>query len=45
VQITETGKAFELHNVGDRQYASVGRAAISESLPAAMMFELARTAV
>jgi CheY-like chemotaxis protein len=44
VQITETGKAFELHNVGDRQYASVGRDAIGESLPAAMMFELARTA-
>jgi CheY-like chemotaxis protein len=44
VQITETGKAFELHNVGDRQFASVGRDAVSESLPAAMMFELARSA-
>lgn len=40
--ITEGGRAFEVHNMGDRQIASVGRAAILESLPAALLFELAR---
>jgi hypothetical protein len=42
IQITEQGKAFQLHNVGGRQFASVGRDAIIESLPAALVFELSR---
>jgi len=42
IQITDDGKAFEVHNIGERQFASVGRAAIVESLPSALMFELAR---
>ena len=43
VQIAEHGKAFEIVNLGGRQFASVGREALLESLPAAMMFELARS--
>lgn len=42
VQIAEHGKAFEVLNLGSHQFASVGREALLESLPAAMMFELAR---
>jgi len=42
IQLTEDGKAFEVRNVGGRQTASVGRAAIVTSLPSALMFELAR---
>jgi CheY-like chemotaxis protein len=44
IQITDDGKAFEVRNVGDRQFASVGRAAIVDSLPSALLFELARCA-
>jgi CheY-like chemotaxis protein len=43
VQIAETGRAFEVLNLGSHQFASVGRDALLESLPAAMMFELARS--
>ncbi len=43
VQIAEHGKAFEVLNLGTHQFASVGREALLESLPAAMMFELARS--
>lgn len=43
VQIAEYGKAFEVLNLGTHQYASVGLDALLESLPAAMMFELARS--
>ena len=43
VQIAEHGKAFEVLNLGSHQFASVGRDALLESLPAAMMFELARS--
>jgi hypothetical protein len=42
VQIAEHGKAFEVLNQGGRQFASVGRDAIIDSLPAAMLFELSR---
>jgi hypothetical protein len=42
VAIAEQGKAFEVLNVGDRQFASVGRDAILDSLPAALLFELSR---
>jgi len=43
VQIAEHGRAFEIVNLNGRQFASVGREALLESLPAAMMFELARS--
>lgn len=42
VQIAEYGRAFEVLNLGGHQYASVGKEALLDSLPAAMMFELAR---
>ena len=42
IRLTEHGKAFEVLNVGGRQFASVGRDAILESLPAALIFELSR---
>lgn len=41
--IAEQGRAFEVLNVGGRQVASVGRDAIVESLPAALLFELTRS--
>ena len=42
IQIAEQGRAFEVLNVAGRQFASVGRDAIIESLPAALLFELSR---
>jgi hypothetical protein len=42
IQITEDGKDFEVHSVGERQFTSVGRATIADSLPAALTFELSR---
>jgi hypothetical protein len=42
IRIAEQGKAFEVLNLGGRQFASVGRDAIIETLPAALMFELSR---
>jgi CheY-like chemotaxis protein len=42
INIAEEGKAFEVLNLGGRQFASVGRAAIMDSLPAALLFELSR---
>jgi CheY-like chemotaxis protein len=42
IRLADQGKAFEVLNVGGRQFASVGRDAIIESLPAALMFELSR---
>ena len=42
IQIAVQGKAFEVLNLGGRQFASVGRDAIIESLPAALLFELSR---
>lgn len=43
VQIAEQGKAVEVLNQGGRQFTSVGRDAIIESLPEALKFELARS--
>ncbi len=43
IRIAEQGKAFEVLNLGGHQFASVGRDAIIEALPAALMFELARS--
>ncbi|MDE2369687.1 MAG: hypothetical protein KGN16_12015 [Burkholderiales bacterium] len=42
IQIAEQGKTFEVVNRGGHQFASVGRDAIIESLPAALLFELSR---
>ena len=44
VQVAEQGKVVEVLNQGGRQFTSVGRDAIIESLPEALKFELARTA-
>jgi hypothetical protein len=44
VQIAEQGKAVQVLNQGGRQFTSVGRDAIIESLPDALKFELARNA-
>ena len=44
IQIAEQGKAFEVLNMGGRQIASVGRDALIEALPAALLFELSRQA-
>jgi hypothetical protein len=33
IRLADQGKAFEVLNVGGRQFASVGRDAIIESLP------------
>jgi hypothetical protein len=41
VQLAEDGKPFEVLSIGGRQFASVGRDAIVESLPAAMLYEMA----
>lgn len=43
VQIAEEGRAVQVLNQGGRQFTSVGRDAIIESLPEALKFELART--
>jgi hypothetical protein len=42
IQITEDAKAFEVRRIGDREVASIGRAAIMASLPSALIFELGR---
>ena len=42
IEITEQGRAFELFNVGGRQFASVGRDAIVQQLPSALTFEISR---
>jgi hypothetical protein len=42
VQIAEQGRAFDVLNAGGRQFASVGRDALIESLAAALLFELSR---
>ena len=42
VRIAEQGKAFEVLNLGSRQFASVGRDAIMSALPEALTFELSR---
>lgn len=44
IRIGEQGRAFEILNVGGQQVASVGRDAIIDSLPAALRFELTRSA-
>jgi hypothetical protein len=42
IHIADHGKAFEVLNLAGSQVASVGRDVISDALPAALMFELAR---
>jgi hypothetical protein len=41
VQIAPEGKSFEVLNIAGRQFASVGRDAIMQSLPGAMLYEMA----
>jgi len=41
VQLAENGKPFEVLTAGGRQFASVGIESIVESLPAALLYELA----
>ena len=42
VQISEDGHAFQVHRVAGREHASVSRASIAASLPAALAYEMAR---
>ncbi len=42
IRIADQGKAFEVLNLGGRQFTSVGRDAIMVALPEALTFELAR---
>jgi len=42
VRISDRGKAFEVLNIGGRQFTSVGRDAIMVALPEALTFELSR---
>ena len=42
VSIADQGKAFEVLNLGGRQFASVGRDAVMSALPEALLFELSR---
>ena len=42
ITVADEGKAFEVLNQDGRRLASVGRSAILESLPAALLFELSR---
>ena len=42
ISIADEGKAFEVLHVDGRTFASVGRAALADSLPAALLFELSR---
>jgi len=41
VQTASEGKSFEVLNIADRQFASVGRDGIVQSLPGAMLYEMA----
>lgn len=43
IQISEEGPGFEVLSAGGREFSSVARRAVGESLPAALMFELARS--
>ncbi len=43
IQIAEQGKAMQVLNVGGHQITSVGRDALIESLPEALVFELTRS--
>jgi len=44
IQIAEQGKAVQVLNLAGKQFTSVGRDTIVESLPEALMFELTRNA-
>jgi hypothetical protein len=43
IQITEEGSQFEFSSEGAQHQAIVGRAAVLQSLPSALIFELSRT--
>jgi hypothetical protein len=42
IELAEDGQGMESRTVGNRQFSRVSRAAVIESLPAALMFELSR---
>ena len=42
IEIVEEGSAFEMSGLNGAEIARVGRAVIASSLPAALMFELAK---
>ncbi|MBN8487995.1 MAG: hypothetical protein J0M20_09780 [Burkholderiales bacterium] len=44
IEIAEEGDGFQLSSDNDARRASVGRNAVQESLPSALLFELSRTA-
>lgn len=43
IEVTEEGNSFELSGDSDRHHAIVGREAVLQSLPSALIFELSRT--
>jgi hypothetical protein len=43
IEIAEEGHGFELSGDGDKHLATVGREAVLQSLPSALIFELSRT--
>lgn len=44
IEVAEEGNAFQLSGEGERRHALVGRDAVAESLPSALLFELSRSA-
>ena len=42
IELAEEGRRLQTRQIGARQYSSIGRGAIIESLPAALMYELSR---
>lgn len=43
IEIAEEGDGFQLSNEGKHQHATLGRNAVADSLPTALIFELSRT--
>ena len=43
IEIAEEGDGFQLSNEGKHQHATLGRNAVTDSLPTALIFELSRT--
>ncbi len=44
IVLTDSGRAFETHNLGGRQFGSIGRDAIVAQLPDALLHEMTRLA-
>ena len=43
IEIAEEGNTFDLSDDGDKHHATIGREAVLQSLPSALIFELSRT--